>query len=77
MVAQRAPQAVICLDPFHVVAWASKALDKIRHRTLTAAGTTDRHARWAVIKNPSDLTGHQQASLARIKTTNTGQYRGI
>lgn len=29
-----------------------------------------------MIKNPSDLTGHQQASLARIKTTNTGLYRG-
>ena len=29
LVAQRAPQAG-CLDPFHVVAWALKALDKVR-----------------------------------------------
>ena len=28
LVAQRAPQALICLDPFHVVAWALKALDR-------------------------------------------------
>ncbi len=26
VVAERAPRAVLCLDPFHIVAWASKAL---------------------------------------------------
>jgi transposase len=75
VVAERAPQAAICLDPYHVVAWATKALDKIRRRTLEQAGTTDRNARWAVIKNPGDLTPDQRGSLARIKTTNTALYR--
>ena len=47
---------MICLDPFHVVAWAMKALDKVRVRTMTKAGISDRHAMWAVRKNPADLT---------------------
>ncbi len=75
VVTAKAPQAALCLDPFHVVAWATKALDKVRRRTLAATGDTDRNARWAVVKNPGDLTGNQQLSLARIKNTNTALYR--
>ncbi len=75
VVRQRAPQALICLDAFHVVAWALKALDKVRVRTITKAGITDRHAMWAVRKNPADLTGEQRTSLAAIADTNTTLYR--
>jgi transposase len=75
VVRQKAPKAAICLDPFHIVMWCTKALDKVRRRTLEAAGGRDRNARWAVIKNPGDLTDDQQLSLARIKTTNSGLYR--
>lgn len=71
----RAPRATICLDPFHVVAWALKALDKVRVRTMTRAGVTDRHAMWATRKNPGDLTGEQRTSLAAIKVTNDALYR--
>ncbi len=46
-VRDKAPQALICLDPFHVVMWAMKALDKVRVRTFAQAGTKDRHAIWA------------------------------
>ncbi|MEY8016478.1 ISL3 family transposase [Mycobacterium servetii] len=72
---ERAPQAVICLDPFHIVAWAMRALDKVRVRTMTRAGVRDRHAMWAVRKNPADLTGEQRTSLAAITTTNATLYR--
>src|SRR6516165_7982504 len=75
LVRQRAPRAVICLDPFHVVAWAMKALDKVRVRTMTKAGIRDRHAMWATRKNPPDLTCEQRTSLAEIATTNTTLYR--
>lgn len=75
LVAHRAPQALICLDPFHVVAWAMKALDKVRVRTMTRAGIRDRHAMWAVRKNPADLTGEQRTSLAVIADTNAALYR--
>lgn len=75
LVRERAPQALICLDPFHVVAWAMKALDKVRVRTMTRAGITDRHAMWAVRKNPPDLTTEQRTSLAQITSTNATLYR--
>lgn len=74
VVAEQAPQAVICLDPFHVVAWAMKGLDKVRHRTLAAAGVKDRNARWAVAKNPSDLTADQKATLEQIRQSNDALY---
>jgi transposase len=35
---------VLCLDPFHVVAWATKALDEVRRgvwNDLRRAGKTD------------------------------------
>src|SRR5262245_12730924 len=35
VVTERAPEAVLCLDAFHVVAWATKALDEVR-RALAA-----------------------------------------
>ncbi|WP_039889345.1 ISL3 family transposase [Mycobacterium xenopi] len=75
VLAERAPQAVICLDPFHVVVWAMKALDKVRVRTTAATGTRDRHAMWAVRKNPADLSGEQRTSLAAIQATNKTLYR--
>ena len=75
VVTERAPQALICLDPFHVVMWMMKALDKVRVRTMTKAGITDRHAMWAVRKNPVDLTCEQRTSLASITATNTTLYR--
>ena len=75
VVKQYAPRAAICLDPFHVVMWGTKALDKVRRRTLEKSGSNDRNARWAVIKNADDLTPEQRGSLARIKTTNTALYR--
>ena len=69
VVRDKAPKAAICLDPFHVVMWATKALDKVRRRTLEHAGDRDRNARWAVVKNPDDLTADQRQSLATIRTT--------
>jgi transposase len=42
--AARAPQAVLCADPFHVVSWATGALDEVRRevwRTTRQAGAID------------------------------------
>jgi transposase len=41
---ERAPQAMLCLDAFHVVAWATVALDAVRRGTwnqLRRDGKTD------------------------------------
>ena len=83
VVTERAPQAVLGMDPFHVVAWATKALDEVRRGTWNELRTTGRTeaaktlkgSRWALIKNPEDLTGEQQATLASITKTNRRLYR--
>lgn len=80
---QRAPQAVLGLDPFHVVAWATEALDEVRRglgNDLRRDGKPDQAAtlkgtRWALIKNPEDLTCAQRTSLAQIAAINKGLYR--
>lgn len=77
------PNAEICLDPFHVVKWAGDALDEVRRdvwNTARQAGhTTEARAlkdsRWALWKNPDDLTTNQQAKLADIQATNRPLYR--
>lgn len=82
-VRQRAPQAVLCIDAFHVVAWATKALDTVRRdvwNQLRADGRPEQAAslkgsRWALVKNPGDLTGDQRTTLAGIAATNKGLYR--
>ncbi len=83
VVAERAPGAVLCLDAFHVVAWATKALDEVRRRL--AAGlrrtgrveqaTTIKGTRWALLKNPPDLTSDQRTTLAGIQADNEVLYR--
>lgn len=83
VVAERAPQAVLGIDPFHVVAWATKALDEVRRgmwNDLRRAGMPEQAAalkgsRWALVKNPEDLTGPQRTTLASIAATNKGLYR--
>jgi transposase len=75
LVREKSPQAMICLDAFHVVMWTMKALDKVRVRTMTKAGVCDRHAMWATRKNPPELTGEQRTSLAEISVTNRTLYR--
>ena len=83
VVAERAPSAVLCLDAFAVVAWATTALDEVR-RSLAAQlrrtgrpdqATTIKHTRWALLKNPPELTGDQRTTLAAIAKDNGALYR--
>jgi transposase len=82
-VTERCPTARICLDPFHVVAWAAKALDAVRagvHAAARRAGQTAlaqgvKGARYALWKDPADLTARQQAKLSWIEATNKPLYQ--
>jgi len=84
VVAEMAPGAVICLDPFHIVKWGTEALDKLRRRMaaeLRASGkdgqaSTIKGTRWALVKNPKDLTATQRGTLAQIAADNSRLYRG-
>ncbi|GAC1487485.1 MAG: ISL3 family transposase [Pseudarthrobacter sp.] len=97
VVAQRCPNAVRCADPFHVVKWATEALDEVRRaawnearkaartseakrgrgrppkdapaRPDSARATGMKNSRYALWKNPENLTEKQQAKLAWIVQT--------
>ena len=74
-VREHAPQAVICIDNYHVVQLATKALDEVRREhwnELRHAGDSEaakqfKHDRWALLRNADDLTDRQAATLAAIR----------
>lgn len=74
-VRHRAPQAVVCFDPFHVVALATRALDDVRRsawRTIRAVDPSLARAfrgwRWVLLKNPENLTARQAELLDAIRS---------
>jgi transposase len=77
------PNATLCLDPFHICRWASQALDVVRRwvwnllRTIGLAGQAARlkGCRYALWKNPEDLTDRQAGKLAWIARHNQTLYR--
>lgn len=78
-----APQAIVCADVFHLVKLVGDALDEVRRdlwQTLRRL-PHDRYARdfkgarWALLKNPDDLTDRQASQLAKIKRTRGGIWR--
>jgi transposase len=79
----RCPNATRCMDPYHVVAWATEALDEVRRQTWNDARRSGQKAvaaelkgaRYALWKNPEDLTERQGAKLADIARTNRRLYR--
>ena len=99
VVAERAPQAALCADPFHVVSWATQCLDEVRREVWNdarrqAGGMVPwgshsglrynlsrgdarkiQHSRWALWKNPEDLTDHQRAKLDWVATTSPKLHR--
>jgi len=98
VVAERCPSAVRCADPFHVVKWATEALDEVRRGVWNDARKTARsnevrrgrgrpvtgaparpdstravalkHSRYALWKNPENLTERQTVKLAWVVQTN-------
>lgn len=83
VVAERCPQAALCLDPFHVVKLAGDALDEVRREVWNQARRSGdragsrwlKGARWALWKRPQRLTERQQAKLSQIAKVNERLYR--
>jgi transposase len=77
------PDAVLCIDAFHVVRAATDALDEVRREVWNEARRAGQDqlarrlkgARFALWKNPENLTGRQHAKLATIQQTNKRLYR--
>jgi transposase len=95
VIAERCPDAVQCADPFHIVKWATEALDEVRRQAWNDArrhgpriskgrGRRDaagdaralKHARYALWKNPENLSERQRHKLDWIAKTDPRLYRG-
>ncbi|PST46383.1 ISL3 family transposase, partial [Bifidobacterium callitrichos] len=76
-VSQWCPNAERVLDGFHIVSWMTDALDKVRKRLWNQArrdGDREgvkrmRGVKYAVLKNPDQLTGRQDESLTALGNT--------
>jgi transposase len=84
VVAERCPNAAVCADPFHVVSWATKALDEVRREVWNqargqggdkAGAKALQRCRYALWKNPENLTERQRGKLAWVAKTNERLYR--
>jgi transposase len=83
VVREKAPQALVCLDAFHVVKWAGERLDDLRRRLageLRACGKGDQavslgKGMWALRKSPAGLSPGQRQSLAQIAADNKQLYK--
>jgi transposase len=80
---EHAPNAIIAIDPYHVVALANRALDEVRRsywNELRALGDTDaarrfKDARWSLLKKPENLTDNQAQTLRRLKAAGGEVWR--
>jgi len=88
VVTERCPDAVQAMDPFHVVAWATDALDQVRRDVwnnsrggrggtgrATARAKGIKNLRWVLWRNPQDLSEAQAAKLDWIERTHPGLHR--
>lgn len=83
VVAERCPNATLCIDPFHVVVWVTKALDDVRRgmwndlrrRKDPVCAKALKSSRWSLVKNPEDLTRRKKNKLRVIEQDNEVLYR--
>jgi transposase len=82
-VTANAAQATICFDPFHVVQVVTEALNTVRRQIWQELRRQPdpeiakkfKGARWALLKNPEDLTEKQAVTLTAIKAGGGGLWR--
>jgi transposase len=79
-IAERASNALNILDRFHVSQKLSKAIDEVRAsetRALIAKGKAVvlKHSRWALLKNPENLTDNQKIKLKDLLLCNLKTIR--
>ena len=79
-VSERVPQAHIVFDRFHVQRLASDALDEVRRTQWrehkgTPEAETIKGSRFALLKNPWNLTVAQRGRLRDLQQTNKPLYR--
>ena len=84
VVAERAPDAIVCLDTFHAVSWATDALDEVRRNEWNqlrrtggaAAAKTLKGLRFVLLRNWENLTGKQRSVIRELDGVNRRLLRG-
>jgi transposase len=79
----RCPNAVRCMDNFHVLQWATDALDEVRREVWSAARRAGqdqlardlKRARWALWKGAESLTAKQEVRLRWVEQINQPLYQ--
>jgi transposase len=70
------PQATICYDPFHIMQWVNRALDRVYSEAATGPGRGAmtsaqwRTTRWALRTGENKLTDDKRALVNQIARTN-------
>ncbi len=85
VVAVRAPDAIVCIDTFHVVSWATDALDEVRRQEwnkLRDAGAARaakqfKGLRFLLRRNWENLTMRQRETIWALETANRRTFRAF
>ena len=77
---EHAPNATIVFDRFHVQRLVSDALDEVRRAQVHFVGLGEKgraikHSRFALLKNPWNLTRKEEQKLNELQRTNAQLYR--
>lgn len=83
VVAKRAPEAIVCLDTFHLIGWATKAVDEVRRvewNVLRNAGSANaakefKGLRWVLLRNWENLSRRQKGVLRDLEKANRRMFR--
>jgi len=83
VVAEHAPEAIVCLDTFHLIGWATSALDEVRReewnklRRTGGANTAKefKGLRWMLLRNWENLTSKQKGTIRDLERANKRAFR--
>ena len=83
IVAEKAPDAIVCLDTFHLIGWATKALDEVRRHEwnqLRRSGNANaakqfKGLRFLLRRNWENLTGAQKGVIRDLENINRRTFR--
>ncbi|HEX6597599.1 MAG TPA: ISL3 family transposase [Acidimicrobiales bacterium] len=83
VVTDKAPAATVCLDTFHVIGWATDALDQVRRsewNTLRRSGAAGgakalKGLRWVLLRNWENLSAKQKSVIRTLGLANRRMFR--
>ena len=83
MIAEGAPEAIVCLDTFHLIGWATTALDEVRREEWNKlrrnggakAAKEFKGLRWMLLRNWENLSSKQKGTIRDLERANKRAFR--